>query len=149
MWFISCSDYLHSEEPFLPVGANWNCFLNVYPFISESLDCCEASQIRKLTRGFIAVSFGLQGWSRVVSGRVSHHRPAGLHPTQLCCNDHGGDWTVRHTGNIMMLLSTSCHSTSTPSHIMHAAPLREGKWLAQSVKHTVCFVFQMVLQEHF
>lgn len=134
------------QRTLLPVGANWNCFLNVYPFIPESLDCCEAAPIRKLTRGFNAVSFGIQGWSRVVSGRVSHHRPEGLHPTQLCCNDHGGDWTVRHTGNRMMLLSTPCHSTSTPSHTMNACCVPEGREVVSSKRETYCvFVLQVVL----
>lgn len=42
-----------------------------------------------------------QGWPRVVHGRVPHHRPAGLHPIQLHCDDHHGDWAVRHTGSLI------------------------------------------------
>lgn len=107
--------------------------------LQEVLDCCETSQTQKLTCVFINVFFNIQGWCRVVFCRVSHHRPAGLHPTQLCCNDHSGDWTVRHTGNTMTLLTTLCHSLlhsviSFKAYLI----LRERKWLAQKLKHIVC-----------
>lgn len=82
----------------------------------------------------VALSSDIQGRSRVVFGGVSHHRPAGLHPVQLCCNDHSGDWTVRYrTGNTMILLNLN-----TISHNACRAP--EGGEVVSS-KHEAYCVF--------
>lgn len=105
--------------------------MNIRSHISSQ----KRSQIHKLIH-VIPVSSYHQGWSRVVFGWVPHHRPEGLHPIQLCCNEHSGDWSVCHTGNI--LLTTPYHSTSTPSHILHSVSLKEGKWLVQNVNPIVC-----------
>lgn len=146
MRFTSCSDHLHYKDLCLTVGANLKELsegVHRWMFTLERLDCHEASQIHKLTHDITAVSSCIQGWSRVVFGRVSHHRPAGLHPVQLRCNDHSGDWTVRHAANTTMLLSAPCHSTSTPSHIVHVP---EGREVVSSTRDAYCvFVLQVVL----
>lgn len=91
--------------------------------------------------------FHIQGRPRVVSGRVSHHRPEGIHPLQLCCDVHSRNWIVCHAGNIIILYSTPCHSASTPFHTMHVVSLEKGKWLSWRCE-TYVPVLQVVFQEH-
>lgn len=86
------------------------------------------------------ISF-FQGWFRVVFGRVAHHRPAGLRPTQLCCNDHRGNWIVcHHTGYTIIPIWTRCHYTYLNS-ISHDACRVPEKREVVSLKHEACCLF--------